>query len=191
MAVQAHSDIAVQPRYHFTVEEFEQIVEAGILREDLRLELIHGEIVEMSPIGKRHVDCVAIIDLIVHEQVGRNALVLVQSPILLSGNSQPQPDLAVVRFDRYRTTRASASDTFLVIEVSDSSREHVRRIKLPLYAAAGIPETWIFDLIDNRVERYTDPRADGYRQMVAAGCGVRLASTVNDLIRCRRDSGAC
>lgn len=182
MAVAAPPEIVTVTRHRFTRGEFEQIVESGILNEDLRIELVDGEIVEMSPIGERHIDCVAIADLTVHEQIGRAALVLVQSPILLSNSSLPQPDLAVVRFDRYRTSRASAEEAFFVVEVADSSLMYDRTIKLPLYAAAGIPETWIFNLIDNRLERYTDPRPDGYRQIVVAGPGERIASTTLTMV---------
>jgi Uma2 family endonuclease len=107
--------------------------------------------------------------------VGTPFMASIQNPIRLPNNSEPQPDLAVVR----RSVRgvADAVDVLLVVEVADSSRAYDRGKKLPLYAAAGIPEVWLVDLVAQTIERYTDPREGRYRQLLTVSRGERLAAT--------------
>ncbi len=86
----------------------------------------------------------------------------VQNPIRLPDESEPQPDLALLTFGRYTRVLPSPSDVLVVIEVSDTTRVYDRETKFPIYAAAGIPEAWLVDLGGNRIERHTEPGADGY-----------------------------
>ena len=111
-------------------------------------------------------------------QLGDDALVSVQNPLRLSDDDEPQPDLAVLRDRDYGDAVPTAADALLVIEVADTSRDADRNTKLPLYAAAGIAEAWLVDLVAESIERHTEPRANGYRLIARAGRGESLASTV-------------
>jgi Uma2 family endonuclease len=166
----------MMPRHRFTTEDYEQMVAIGILDEDDRVELIDGEIITMSPIGPLHVDGVAILDRLIRMRVPNDVLVLVQSPIQLPNNSQPQPDITLVRYDRYRGRLPAPDDIFVVIEVSDSTLAFDRDTKLPLYAAAGIPEAWLVDLTSGIIERHAQPGSAGYRTILRAGRGEELTS---------------
>jgi Uma2 family endonuclease len=164
------------PHFRFTLDEYEQMVQVGILTEDDRVELIGGEIVAMSPIGPRHVDSVGILGRLLTFAAPSDVLVLVQSPVRLPNASEPEPDLALVRFARYRRALPGPADIFLLIEVSDTTRDYDHNTKLPLYAAAGIPEAWLVDIAANRIERHTEPAADGYQLVRYFGRGAVVES---------------
>ncbi|HET8625779.1 MAG TPA: Uma2 family endonuclease [Thermomicrobiales bacterium] len=167
-------------RRRFTTAEYEQMAAAGILGEDDRVELVAGEIVAMSPVGGRHVECVNYLNdfLTGLDLVRRAALVSVQNPIRLPDDSEPQPDIALLRRRAYRGAVPTAADVLLVIEVADSSREYDRGAKMALCAAAGIPETWLVDMPGQLMERHSDPRDGIYRLVARAGRDETLASTV-------------
>ncbi|MBD0253051.1 MAG: Uma2 family endonuclease [Rubrobacter sp.] len=165
-------------RRRFTVEEFHRMGEAGILREDERVELIEGEIVRMNPIGSRHAACVRMLTRSVGTSLDDELLLDVQNPVRLDGGLEPQPDLAVIQTRDYRESLPGPEDVLLVIEVSDTTLAYDRNVKLPLYARANIREAWIVDLPNDAVERHNDPSEDGYRRMERAGRGRSLASEV-------------
>ena len=167
-----------RPLHKFTVDEYEQMVEVGILGEDDRVELILGEIIKMSPIGARHIACVRQTNRSCHRQLGDEVFVHIQSPIRLPEHGEPEPDVSLVRPTYNQQHPPLPQDIHLVIEVSDASLEYDRTQKLPLYAAAGIPEAWLFNLIANRIERHTEPGSAGYQTVAFAEPGQRLASTV-------------
>lgn len=151
-----------------TIDEYRRMGEAGIFHEDDRVELIRGEIYEMSPIGNRHAGCVRQLNQILNRKVGSHGIVDVQNPVCLEQQqSEPQPDLAVLRHqdDFYRSATPGPGDTLLVIEVSDSSLAYDRKVKIPLYAASGIPEAWIANLEEETVIVYRQPSPDGYQEM--------------------------
>src|SRR6266508_549175 len=148
--------VAPLTRRRFLVDDFERMAAAGILTEDDRVELIAGEIVEMAPIGGRHMGRVNVLVELLMDLVRQEALISVQNPIRLSADSEPQPDIALIRRSASRDTVPTPEDALLVIEVADSSRDYDRGVKLPLYAAAGIPETWLVDLVAEIVECHTD-----------------------------------
>jgi Uma2 family endonuclease len=152
--------------------------EAGILRDDERVELIEGEIVEMNPIGVRHAACVRGLTRLLGRQLGDELLLDVQNPVRLDGGLEPQPDLAVIRVRDYRDSLPGPEDVLLLIEVSDTTLAYDRNIKLPLYARFGIGEVWIVDLPGEAVERHTQPSEQGYRRMERAGRGQALQSEV-------------
>lgn len=110
--------------------------------------------------------------------VPESALVIVQSPIRLPDDSEPEPDVALIRFARYTQALPAAADVLVVFEVADSSRDYDRNTKRPLYAAAGIPEAWLADLVSEAVERHTEPREGRYRVDARARQGESLTSTV-------------
>ena len=156
--------VADARRYLFTVEEFARMGAAGIFAEDDRVELVGGEIREMTPIGPPHAGVVnRLNELIVLRLAGR-ANVAVQNPIRLDRHSEPQPDVVVARRRRsaYADRHPVAADVLLVIEVADSSLHYDRAEKVPRYGKAGIPETWLVDLAARTVTVYTGPGAAGY-----------------------------
>jgi Uma2 family endonuclease len=165
------------PHYRFTVAAYELMGQTGILTEDDHVELIAGEIMTMSPIGPRHAHCVAILTRHLARHAPDNTLLFVQSPIRLSGDSEPQPDLAVVRGRDFAHALPTAADVLLVIEVADTTLAYDRDIKLPLHAAVGIPEAWLADLAAGRIERHTEPGTTGYRAIIRAERGETIAST--------------
>ena len=151
-------------RRRFTVEEYCAMVDAGILAEEERIELLNGEILVMPPIGPPHESGTdQLNDQLLYPLHGR-ALVRVQGSIMLDDSSLPQPDITVLRRrDNYQRERATAADVLLVIEVADSSLRRDRELKLPHYAAAGIPEVWIANVPARHVEAFSDP-VDGVYQ---------------------------
>jgi Uma2 family endonuclease len=161
-----------------TVDEFERMGEAGIFHPDDRLELIEGEIVEMSPIGSPHAACVDALALLFSEIARRRFIVRVQSPIRLNDFSEPQPDVTLLRWrdDFYRGAHPTPADVLLVVEVADTTVETDRKVKVPLYARAGIPEAWIVNLPGERIEIYSDPEGKTYRQIKRFGRGRRARS---------------
>jgi len=151
----------------FTVEAYHRMVEAGILAEDDRVELIRGEVVEMTPIGRSHAARVDRLTRLFTSRLGERAIVRVQGPLPLGPDSEPQPDLTLLRpcSDFYLETPLRPSDVFLVVEVADSSLATDRTVKMPLYAEAGIREAWLVDLVAGRLEVHRDPTPHGYRDV--------------------------
>ena len=164
------------PHRPFSVEEYLHLAEIGFFREDERIELIDGEIVEMPPPNLPHVLCIVALTDILGEALRGQAFVSVQNPIRLD-RSVPLPDLAVFRRKRYERLPAP-NDVPLVIEVADSTIRTDRRVKFPRYAAAGIAEAWLVDINGEAIERHTEPHDDGYGVVVVARRGEALASTV-------------
>lgn len=163
-----------------TAEEFVRMSESGILRDDERLELVRGEIIQRAPIGARHHSCVMWLGRQLDRGVGDHALVSIQGPLELGRHHVLYPDLALLqpRHDRYRSSLPTAAEALLVVEVSDTTIGYDRGVKLGLYAEAGVPEVWIDDLVENRVEVYRDASQDSYRQVRHLGPGESLAPAV-------------
>ena len=164
-------------RRRFTVHDYHRMGEAGILHEDDRVELIEGEIVEMTAIGTRHFSCVNGLTRLLVMSVGDEAIISVQNPVRLNEYTELQPDLAVIRPRDYRESLPEPDDVLLLIEVSDTTLPYDRGVKLPLYARAGIREVWIVDLPGETIERYTAPSANGYRRVEQMRRGQTLEST--------------
>ncbi|MEK6475924.1 Uma2 family endonuclease [Catalinimonas sp. 4WD22] len=150
----------------FTIQEYHQMAEAGILGTDIRTELIHGEIIKMSPIGNQHAAIVRRLSTLLIPQLVPNFIVDVQNPVHIKDHSEPEPDIAVLPFreDYYATTGVTPADVLLLIEVSDSILHYDRQIKLPLYATAQIPEVWIIDVIKKRLYAYRQPVEGEYQE---------------------------
>jgi Uma2 family endonuclease len=132
----------------FTVDEYYRMADAGILTQDDRVELIEGEIIQMSPIGHRHAVCVnRAADVLISALKGR-AVVSVQNPLRLNKYNEPQPDIVVFKWraDYYASKLYTPKDTLFVIEVSDTTLHYDTKIKLPIYAANGVKELWIENL---------------------------------------------
>jgi Uma2 family endonuclease len=155
-----------RPRRPFSVAEYHRMGESGVLGNQDRLELIHGDVLMMSPIGPRHVFYVNRLNDVLVPLVGQKGQVSVQNPVQVEETSEPQPDVVVIRrrHEQYLTRLPVNEDVLLAIEVADSSLDYDREVKLPLYSAAGIPESWILDVNVPLVERHTEPGPHGYRK---------------------------
>ncbi len=160
-------------KHWFTVAEYDRMGEAGILAEDDRVELVEGEIIEMSPIGRRHAACVARLTNLFGKLLRESAIVWVQNPIVLNDYSEPQPDITLLsrRDDFYERSLPTPDDVLLIVEVSDTTLEYDRQIKVPLYARAGIAEVWIINLMADQVEIYAQPENDTYQSQRQARRG--------------------
>lgn len=165
-------------KHLFTVREFHQMAQGGVFGESDRVELLAGEILEMTPIGSRHAGCVNYLTHALAAQLGSSVIVSVQNPLILDDTSEPQPDLLILRpqADFYRGGHPTPDDVRLVIEVADTSEDFDRRTKLPRYAQAGIPEAWLIVLSAHAVDVYNDPSPDGYRTHRRFGPGERVTS---------------
>jgi Uma2 family endonuclease len=124
------------------------MAEVGLLAPDARVELIEGEIIDMAPIGIHHTSVVDRLNKWLMSAVSDRAIVRVQGSFRLSGFTEPQPDVILLkpREDFYWSRFATGDDTLLVIEVSDSTFRYDRKIEVPLYARYGIPEYWIVEI---------------------------------------------
>ena len=132
----------------FTVDEYYRMADAGIFTEDDRVELIEGEIIQMSAIGHRHMVCVNRANDLLTSALKGKAVVSIQNPLRLNQYNEPQPDIVVFKWraDYYASKPYTPEDTLFVIEVSDTTLRYDTKIKLPIYAANGISELWIENL---------------------------------------------
>lgn len=135
------------------------MVEQGLFEHE-QLELIQGALVTMGPQGARHVETIKRFNRLLMFALGTRAQVLVQSPLAIADDSEPQPDLAVVPIRDY--SAEIPSHAHLVIEVAEASLRKDRGVKAALYAAAAIPEYWIADLTVDMIEVYTEPHGHAY-----------------------------
>jgi Uma2 family endonuclease len=151
-------------RYPISVQMYHIMADEGAFTTEDRVELIDGEIVEMSPIGTLHARCVNFLANMLNRLYSTDLIISVQNPIIATDFSEPQPDISVLRYreDFYKNEHPTGKDVLLVIEVADTSVEFDRVKKIPKYATAGIPETWLIDLEAGRVEVYTQPKETTY-----------------------------
>jgi Uma2 family endonuclease len=173
------------PRRCFTAADLETMVDAGILDEDERVELLDGDLILVSPQGPRHAALLAELRGLLAEAFGLSWHVRVQSPLAAGSHSLPEPDLAVVRGAprSYLDRHPEGGDACLVVELAASSQD-LDRAKARIYAAAGVAEYWLLDLVARRLEVRSEPGLDGsYRlfrvlraeeRVTVPGCGREL-----------------
>ncbi len=154
-------------RRKFTVKQYHQMIEAGILTENDRVELLRGEIVEMASIGRRHAACVNRLTELFVLRLAQAVIVGVQNPVELEDNSEPQPDIALLRRrdDFYEAGHPQSEDVLLLVEVADTTIEFDREVKIPLYAESGISEVWLVDLNGQCLEVYRQPLSNSYQSI--------------------------
>ncbi|PEN07707.1 hypothetical protein CRI93_06915 [Longimonas halophila] len=168
----------------FSVSDYHRMAEAGVLRPDLNVELLNGHIYEMSPIGSQHAACVRRLTRVFSAHVHpEQALVSVQNPIVLPPDSEPEPDVALLkpRDDDYASRHPRPEDVLLVVEVADSSLPFDQEVKVPLYAQAGLSEVWVVALDEDRVHAYRMPESGSYREHALYECGDEIALPRNDI----------
>ncbi len=172
-------EAAVVPtRRKLNVDEYYRMADAGILGEDDRVELIDGELIDMAPIGMDHAATVNGLNHALVMACSGKAIVSVQNPVRLDRFNEPQPDFAVsrLRADNYRLHgHPGPADVLLLVEVADSSLRFDKKVKLPLYARAGIGEVWIVNLAQRVLEAYREPAGEDYKSVKQYGAGDRIA----------------
>ena len=173
------SDMAIAyERHRVGIDEFHRMVEAGVFELDARLELISGEIVErVSPIYPPHASATSELTALFIGYHGAAVTVRCQAPVTLPGDSEPQPDISVVTPDAngYWTRHPAPPDIHLLVEIADSSLAQDRRIKIPLYARAEIPEAWLVDLVKGVVRIYREPIDGEYTSVRIAKRGESIS----------------
>lgn len=162
--------------HHLTVNDFHRMGEAGILHEDDRVELIDGVIIDMAPIGSLHASQVNHLTHRLVPAVSGRAIVAPQNPLHLGTSSEPQSDVIVLRYraDFYAAAHPEPSDVLLLIEVADTSLSYDRDVKIPLYARHAIPEVWLIDVQNQRVEVFRQPHPNGYQAVLQPANTERL-----------------
>ena len=163
-----------------TVDDYHKMGEVGILCEDDRVELIDGELIEMAPIGSDHSGTVIQLTASVSAALAGRAFLSTQNPVRLGTYSEPQPDIAILRCrdDFYRRAHPQPEDVLLLIEVADTTVHYDREVKIPLYARHGIPEVWLIDLQQERVEIYLKPSSNGYLQILRPAKDERITPSL-------------
>ena len=177
------------PQKHLlSVKDYHRMVEAGILSENLRVELIRGEIIDMAPIGSRHAATVNRLNRRFSLACGVDAIVAIQNPVVLGEDSEPRPDLTLLRprDDFYAAHHPGLDDIFLIVEVADTTRRYDHDVKLPMYARASISEIWLVDLESSNVTRFSEPVGGTYGKsevlpgqaapLALPSCGISLES---------------
>jgi Uma2 family endonuclease len=152
------------PRHRITVDEYYRMADDGRIAPDARTELIEGEVIEMPTVGSPHAGKVDRVNFLLLAVEGHSARVRVQHPVHLDNYSEPQPDLAVVlpRKDFYESRHPTPADTYLIVEVSQSSLRMDLKVKVPLYARHQVPEVWVVDLENNRIHFFRSPQNGAY-----------------------------
>ena len=155
-------------RHRYTVDEYYRMGDSGILKQGDRVELIEGEIVDMVPVGSAHVGVVNRLNRLLVQALGDRAIVSVQNPVRLSAFSEPEPDIALLRprDDFYSGAHPGPTNVLLIIEVSDSSLDYDRDVKLPLYARHEIPVVWLIDIQRKQLLVFRSPTREGYRDQL-------------------------
>lgn len=164
-------------RRMFTTTEYHRMGDAGILSPTDRVELIEGEILRMSPIGRRHAGCVNRLNELFSRRPSNRVIVQVQNPVVLDQHSEPQPDVTLLRrrADFYTDRHPDPGDIFLLVEVVDSSAGYDRSLKIPLYARRSVPEVWLVDVAKERIEVYRGATLRAYREHLDLDRGGRIA----------------
>jgi len=160
--------------------------EAGIFKEDDRVELIEGEIVELSPIGSRHAESVEDLNTLLRRLLqDKPVAVRAQNPVHLSEDSEPQPDIAVVHARSYRAGHPAVSDILLLIEVADASLTYDRQTKIPLYLQSGILEVWLVDLVNHVIDVHSSEGVERFHsgETVVSSVLPEITIAVDDVAR--------
>ncbi|MGH8507608.1 MAG: Uma2 family endonuclease [Gammaproteobacteria bacterium] len=157
----------IYQRHRLTVADYHRIGTAGIVSEADRVELIEGEIIDMAPIGSEHAAVVRRLVRLFDRVIGEQAIVSAQDPVWLSSFSEPEPDIALLRYrdDFFRHAHPRPGDVLLIVEVADTSLRYDREVKLPLYARHAILEVWIVDLENRCLQVFREPAEGGYKQV--------------------------
>lgn len=156
----------IPQKHRITLDEWRRMGEAGIFPPESRIELIDGEIIEMSPIGFNHAGHVTRLMNYFAPLLADSALMTAQNPLQLGDLSEPEPDFMLLRPEPsfYSTRHPQADDVLLLVEIADTSLSYDRSQKMRLYAAHNIPEYWLLNLNATSLEVYKQPQSTGYAE---------------------------
>jgi Uma2 family endonuclease len=168
-------DIAPDGIRRLRRSEYDQMVEAGIIAENEKVELLEGILVTMSPEGPAHAEVVSRLIHLFVTAVGARAQVRAANPLAATEDSEPEPDLALVPPGVYWSEHPTK--TFLVIEVAHTSLRKDRGLKRRVYARAGVPEYWVINLKDRVIDVFTRPTGEDYGEVQRAQPGEILKPT--------------
>ena len=165
--------MSVQTKHRFNVKEYYRMAETGVLRPDARVELLNGQIIDMSPIGPFHGSVTKYLNQLFNAAAKGRWITQVQDPVHLDDHSEPDPDLALLKpvADFYRRRHPQPEDVLLLVEVSDSTLELDQEDKIPAYGRAGIAEVWIVNLNELTVEIYREPNFTGFSSKTVLRAG--------------------
>ncbi len=153
--------------YKFTTDEFYRLYETGVIDSKDRIELLNGELIIMHAIGYRHGQALTNLNFEFGEQARRRFMLSLQNPVELEQYSAPQPDLVLVPMSRrYARRHPTPDEVFLIVEVSDSFLRYDREEKMRAYAATGIREFWLLNLVDDVLEIYRQPEGNAYLEQI-------------------------
>ncbi len=176
--------------HRWTREAYERLIERGALAPDERVELIEGEILDMTPQSAAHATVIRLASAALSRVLGDQYMVQVQLPLALGSLSEPEPDISVVPGSPRDYRKAHPSLALLIVEVADTSLDYDREWKAGVYARAGVPEYWIINLIDRHVELYRNPEPDNdarlgwqYAKHRTAGPGEYISPLLSSFCR--------
>ncbi len=165
------------PLMRISCERYHEMIASGGLKEDDRIELIHGYLVTKMSIGSQYSAVVSKLERFLHRIATEDVIVRGQNPITIHDYSEPEPDIVVAkhRDDFYADRHPYPEDVLLVIEVADTSLAYDRDAKIPLYAACGIPEAWLIDLNSHQITVFRQPEGAAYTEQLVFRAGDDLA----------------
>jgi len=165
------------PRYRFTRRVYHALIEAGVFDENSRVELVQGDLVTMAAINPRHASAVDRLTNKLAAGAGPRAIVRVQNPFGIGDDSEPEPDVQLLKPDPdyYAGRHPGPAEIYLAVEVSHTTVRYDREVKVPLYGTAGVAEMWLLDLNVDALEVYRGPSANGYDSMQRLKPGDRVA----------------
>lgn len=172
------SNVGPQPmQLRFSVDEYYKMIELGLIKDYEKAEIIEGELIKKMTIGDRHAAAMNALNRYFTKNVSDNVLVSIQNPLRMSDYNEPEPDIVLADLTKYDGKRhPRPTEVILVVEVSDASLKYDRNTKLPLYAAAQIPEVWIVNLQNNIIEIHQKPNIDIYQLTTVFKLGERVVS---------------
>ncbi len=176
--IDAQIEQELEPQIHlWSIADYHQMIEAGILDEDDRVELLEGKVVCMSPQIPFHAASVQRSSRLLFKLLSDRAEIRVQLPVILGNDSEPEPDIAVVRFDahEYSFRHPEASDIYLLIEVTDSTIAKDRNQKVRIYAKNQVLEYWILDLQKRQVYVFRQQEEGSYREKLILSSSDNIA----------------
>lgn len=174
------SNVGPQPmQLRFSVDEYYKMIELGLITDYEKAEIIEGELIKKMTIGDRHAFVVDFLTKFFIKNAPETVRVRVQNPLRMSDYNEPEPDIVLADLTKYDGKRhPRPAEVILVVEVADASLKYDRNTKLPLYAAAGIPEIWIVNLQNDIVEVHQKPSLDIYQLTTVFKRGETVISSV-------------
>jgi Uma2 family endonuclease len=178
------SSIEIGDLKRMTVDQYEELAQSGVL-DDPRVELVNGLMVRKMTQGLDHTSTLDVIEKLIRDLLPANWYLRAERPVRLPNYDEPEPDLAVLRGNPgdYRRRHPGPADVALVVEVADSSLRLDRGDKLRAYARSGIARYWIVNLVDRRIEAYSDPGPDGYGKSSYHDASSRVSLTIGEVDR--------